>query len=210
MSVANNFCDVPLPKYLDLKTVLIYRPHPVRSKTYKLQYKQKHFWKIRKNSKQSERFFVLLKSKKFCLFRFSLWSENNLRILCEKKRKNGFVHFAQALEKEAKRNPFRFEAKMFKKRNRRPPFFAIFFSQVRFAQSIIVLFEDFNYPPPPRGCCLKNWLTAPEWAPGGKACAAERVASVAVGGGGGEVLLHHHTPARGRRNNLNRGVISSR
>ncbi len=29
MSVANNFCDMPLPKYLDLKTVLIYRPHPV-------------------------------------------------------------------------------------------------------------------------------------------------------------------------------------
>jgi hypothetical protein len=30
MSVANNFCDMPLPKYLDLKTVLIYRPHPVQ------------------------------------------------------------------------------------------------------------------------------------------------------------------------------------
>ncbi len=29
MSVANNFCDTPLPKYLDSKTVLIYRPHPV-------------------------------------------------------------------------------------------------------------------------------------------------------------------------------------
>ncbi len=29
MSVANNFCDMPLPKYLDLKTVLIYCPHPV-------------------------------------------------------------------------------------------------------------------------------------------------------------------------------------
>ncbi len=29
MSVANNFCDKPLPKYLDSKTVLIYRPHPV-------------------------------------------------------------------------------------------------------------------------------------------------------------------------------------
>ncbi len=29
MSVANNFCDMPLPKYLDSKTVLIYRPHPV-------------------------------------------------------------------------------------------------------------------------------------------------------------------------------------
>ncbi len=29
MSVANNFCDMPLPQYLDLKTVLIYRPHPV-------------------------------------------------------------------------------------------------------------------------------------------------------------------------------------
>jgi hypothetical protein len=29
MSVANNFCDQPLPQYLDSKTVLIYRPHPV-------------------------------------------------------------------------------------------------------------------------------------------------------------------------------------
>ncbi len=29
MSVANNFCDMPLPKYIDSKTVLIYRPHPV-------------------------------------------------------------------------------------------------------------------------------------------------------------------------------------
>jgi hypothetical protein len=29
MSVANNFCDTPLPKYLDSKTVLIYHPHPV-------------------------------------------------------------------------------------------------------------------------------------------------------------------------------------
>ncbi len=31
MSVANNFCDQPLPKYLDSKTVLIYCPHPVYS-----------------------------------------------------------------------------------------------------------------------------------------------------------------------------------
>jgi hypothetical protein len=31
MSVANNFFDMPLPKYLDSKTVLIYRPHPVKS-----------------------------------------------------------------------------------------------------------------------------------------------------------------------------------
>ncbi len=29
VSVANNFCDYQLPKYLDSKTVLIYRPHPV-------------------------------------------------------------------------------------------------------------------------------------------------------------------------------------
>jgi hypothetical protein len=29
MSVANNFCDMSLPNYLDSKTVLIYRPHPV-------------------------------------------------------------------------------------------------------------------------------------------------------------------------------------
>ncbi len=29
MSVVNNFCDQPLPKYLDSKTVLIYCPHPV-------------------------------------------------------------------------------------------------------------------------------------------------------------------------------------
>jgi hypothetical protein len=29
MSVANNFCDMPWPKYLDSKTVLIYRSHPV-------------------------------------------------------------------------------------------------------------------------------------------------------------------------------------
>ncbi len=29
MSVANNFCDQPLSKYLDSKTVLIYCPHPV-------------------------------------------------------------------------------------------------------------------------------------------------------------------------------------
>jgi hypothetical protein len=29
MSVANNFCDMPLPKYLNLKTVLLYCPHPV-------------------------------------------------------------------------------------------------------------------------------------------------------------------------------------
>jgi hypothetical protein len=29
MSAANNFCDMPLPKYIDSKTVLIYRPHPV-------------------------------------------------------------------------------------------------------------------------------------------------------------------------------------
>jgi hypothetical protein len=29
MSVARNFCDLPLPKYLDSKTVLIYCPHPV-------------------------------------------------------------------------------------------------------------------------------------------------------------------------------------
>ncbi len=33
MSVANNFCDMPLPKYLYLKTVLIYRPHPVQPPT---------------------------------------------------------------------------------------------------------------------------------------------------------------------------------
>ncbi len=29
MSVANNFCDLWLSKYLDSKTVLIYCPHPV-------------------------------------------------------------------------------------------------------------------------------------------------------------------------------------
>ena len=29
MSVANNFCDKLLSKYLDSKTVLIYCPHPV-------------------------------------------------------------------------------------------------------------------------------------------------------------------------------------
>jgi hypothetical protein len=29
MSVVNNFCDMPLPKYLDSKTVLIYCPHPL-------------------------------------------------------------------------------------------------------------------------------------------------------------------------------------
>ncbi len=29
MSVANSFCDQPLPKYLDSNTVLIYCPHPV-------------------------------------------------------------------------------------------------------------------------------------------------------------------------------------
>jgi hypothetical protein len=29
MPVANNFCDLPLSKYLDSKTVLIYCPHPV-------------------------------------------------------------------------------------------------------------------------------------------------------------------------------------
>ncbi len=29
MSVANNLCDQPMPKYLDSKTVLIYCPHPV-------------------------------------------------------------------------------------------------------------------------------------------------------------------------------------
>jgi hypothetical protein len=29
MHVANNFCDLPLSKYLDSKTVLIYCPHPV-------------------------------------------------------------------------------------------------------------------------------------------------------------------------------------
>ncbi len=29
MSVANNLCDMLLPKYLDSKTVLIYCPHPV-------------------------------------------------------------------------------------------------------------------------------------------------------------------------------------
>jgi hypothetical protein len=34
MSVANNFCDMPLPKYLDSKTVLIYRPHPVQYKLH--------------------------------------------------------------------------------------------------------------------------------------------------------------------------------
>ncbi len=31
MSVANNLCDELLPKYLDSKTVLIYRPHPVNT-----------------------------------------------------------------------------------------------------------------------------------------------------------------------------------
>ncbi len=38
MSVANNFCDMPLPKYVDSKTVLIYRPHPVnpRWKLFKI------------------------------------------------------------------------------------------------------------------------------------------------------------------------------
>ncbi len=36
MSATNNFCDQPLPKYLDSKTVLIYCPHPVH-KSY-----QKH------------------------------------------------------------------------------------------------------------------------------------------------------------------------
>ncbi len=34
MSVANNFCDEPLPKYLYSKTVLIYCPHPVYFSTY--------------------------------------------------------------------------------------------------------------------------------------------------------------------------------
>ncbi len=29
MRVTKNFCDMPLPKYYDFKTVLIYRPHPV-------------------------------------------------------------------------------------------------------------------------------------------------------------------------------------
>ncbi len=29
IKVENNFCDLPLPKYLDSKTVLIYCPHPV-------------------------------------------------------------------------------------------------------------------------------------------------------------------------------------
>jgi hypothetical protein len=31
MSVENNFFDKPLLKYLDSKTVLIYRPHPVQT-----------------------------------------------------------------------------------------------------------------------------------------------------------------------------------
>jgi hypothetical protein len=35
MSVANNFCDMPFPKYHDLKTVLIYRLHPVFEKAKK-------------------------------------------------------------------------------------------------------------------------------------------------------------------------------
>jgi hypothetical protein len=30
-SAAKHFCDKPMPQYLDLKTVLIYRPHPVAS-----------------------------------------------------------------------------------------------------------------------------------------------------------------------------------
>jgi hypothetical protein len=30
MSIANNFCDKLLPKYLVSKTVLIYCPHPVK------------------------------------------------------------------------------------------------------------------------------------------------------------------------------------
>jgi hypothetical protein len=40
MSVANNFCDMPLPKYHDLKTVLIYRPHPVEIQNKSVLYKQ--------------------------------------------------------------------------------------------------------------------------------------------------------------------------
>jgi hypothetical protein len=48
-----------------------------------------------------------------------------------------------------KRNGFHFASK--RKAKPAPPFFAICFSQVRFTQSIILLFEDFNY-----------WLTAPE------------------------------------------------
>ncbi len=42
MSVANNFCDMPLPKYLDSKTAPIYRPHPV----YVIKDKFDHFWGI--------------------------------------------------------------------------------------------------------------------------------------------------------------------
>ncbi len=36
MSVANSFCDLPLPKYLDSKTVLIYCPHPVLLLLYRV------------------------------------------------------------------------------------------------------------------------------------------------------------------------------
>jgi hypothetical protein len=35
MRPAKYFCDKPLPKYLDPKTVLIYRPHPVEEKASK-------------------------------------------------------------------------------------------------------------------------------------------------------------------------------
>ncbi len=39
MRVANNFCDLPLSKYLDSKTVLIYCPHPVDSRSlFRLPY----------------------------------------------------------------------------------------------------------------------------------------------------------------------------
>jgi hypothetical protein len=37
MRPSKYFYDKPLPKYLDLKTVLIYRPHPVNMNTCKIK-----------------------------------------------------------------------------------------------------------------------------------------------------------------------------
>jgi hypothetical protein len=43
MRPAKYFYDKPLPKYLDPKTVLIYRPHPVEYLSSGLNFKLTHF-----------------------------------------------------------------------------------------------------------------------------------------------------------------------
>jgi len=81
------------------------------------------------------------------------------------KRKNGSVYFAQALEKEAKRIPFRFEEKFVSKQNRRnqlgTPIRADHFRLSLWSGSLNQLSSSLTSLPP-LGLPLKKLVDGPE------------------------------------------------